>query len=357
MSAAHHDEQQPLVSLFMSTYNSGAPVFDAVDSMLAQTYRNLEVIVVDDGSKDGTPDRLRERYGDRIRLIAQPNGGIANARNTCMEAARGEFIAWFDHDDINEPQRIEWQVAFMQQRPQMLLCCTDFSAFRNDGWTSPSHAAEYYGAIRLAPQGLASLFDHQGSIVLPRVGGSDLGGEPVEGGVRFKTYHGQVFKTLALGNFIHPPTIMMRRSLWDRGDRFDPRIRIQCDFDWLLRACREGEFGYLDAPLLRYRLSPTQASNWRNNVQSALDIVEVVERVQAMDAAFFKANLKALRKRQGSWRCDAAYTLSEIDRPQARELLWKSLCNGFFNKLSLLTAAKVLLPPAVVRMLKSSDAA
>jgi glycosyltransferase involved in cell wall biosynthesis len=340
----------------MSTYNSGAPVLEAVDSMLAQTYRNIEVIVVDDGSKDGTPELLRERYGDRIRLIAQPNGGIANARNACMEAARGEYIAWFDHDDICEPQRVEWQVAFMQQRPQMLLCCTDFSAFRNDGWKSASHAAEYYGAIRFAPGGLSDLLDETSSVVLPRAGMSDLGGELADGGVRFKAYYGQVFKTLALGNFIHPPTIMMRRSLWDRGDRFDPSIRIQCDFDWLLRACREGEFGYLDAPLLQYRLSATQASNWRNNVQSALDIVEVVERVKAMDPVFFEANIKALRKRQGSWRCDAAYTLSEIDRLKARDLLWRSLANGFVSKLSLLTAAKVLLPMPVVKRLKSVPA-
>lgn len=346
---------QPFVSLFMSTYNSGQPVLQAVDSMLAQTYPNLEVVIVDDGSKDGTPDLLREKYGDRIRLIAQPNRGIAEARNACMEAVRGDYIAWFDHDDICEPQRIEWQVAFMQQRPHMLLCSTDFSAFRDSGLVSASHGANYYEAIRNTPGGLAELFGQQDSIVLPRAGASDLGGQPAEGGLRFTTYHGHIFNTLALGNFLHPPTIMMKRELWARTGRFDPAIRIQCDFDWLLRACRLGEFGYLDAPLLQYRLSPGQASNWRNTVQSALDICEVVERVKGLDAAYFKANRKALRRRQGSWRCDAAYTLSEVDRARARELLWLSLRNGHVSKQSLLTAAKVMLPPAVVQMLKSGD--
>ncbi len=340
----------------MSTYNSGEPVLQAVDSVLAQTYPNLEVVIVDDGSKDGTPDLLRERYGDRIRLIVQPNRGIAEARNACMEAVRGDYIAWFDHDDICEPQRIEWQVAFMRQRPEMLLCSTDFSAFRDTGVVSASHAAHYYAAIRNTPGGLAGLFGQQGSIVLPRAGASDLGGQPAEGGVRFNTYQGRVFNTLALGNFVHPPTIMMKRELWARTGRFDPAIRIHCDFDWLLRASRQGEFGYLDAPLLKYRLSPGQISNWRNTVQSALDICEVIERIKGLDAAYFQANQKALRRRQASWRCDAAYSLSEVDRARARELLWLSLRDGYVCKQTLLTAAKLALPPAVVKRLKSGDA-
>jgi len=97
--------QRPLVSAIIPTYNNAALVAEAVDSALAQTYRPLEVIVVDDGSTDDTAARLAA-YGERIRVVRIEHAGPAVARNAGIRAARGEFIAFLDSDDLWLPEKV-----------------------------------------------------------------------------------------------------------------------------------------------------------------------------------------------------------------------------------------------------------
>jgi glycosyltransferase involved in cell wall biosynthesis len=95
-----------------------------VDSALAQTYAHQEIIIIDDGSTDGTPEMLRQRYGDRVCCIQQANGGVSRARNNGMRRARGEFVALLDSDDVWAPEKLQKQVAYLLQRPDfgMVLC-------------------------------------------------------------------------------------------------------------------------------------------------------------------------------------------------------------------------------------------
>jgi glycosyltransferase involved in cell wall biosynthesis len=106
---------QPLVSVIIPVYNGAEFIADAVESATTQTYRNLEIIVVDDGSRDSSLEIVRSLASkdDRIRIIAQPNGGVAKARNTAIAAAKGEFIAPLDADDLWLPAKIERQMARM----------------------------------------------------------------------------------------------------------------------------------------------------------------------------------------------------------------------------------------------------
>ena len=93
---------QPLISCLVPLFNAEAYVAEALDSILAQTYRNTEVIVVDDGSTDRSADVVRG-YGKGVRLVSQPNTGLGGARNACLHQARGAFIAYLDADDIWHP--------------------------------------------------------------------------------------------------------------------------------------------------------------------------------------------------------------------------------------------------------------
>src|SRR5262245_39908172 len=99
----------PNVSVVIPSYNSAAYLPAAIDSVLAQTARDLEVIVVDDGSTDDTPDVVA-RYGPPVRGIRQANAGVAAARNRGIAEARGRYIAFLDADDTWEPVKLERQL-------------------------------------------------------------------------------------------------------------------------------------------------------------------------------------------------------------------------------------------------------
>jgi glycosyltransferase involved in cell wall biosynthesis len=112
--------QQPLVSVIIPAYNGQEYIREAIQSVLAQTYRPIEVLVVDDGS----PINMREAvsgFGPEVRYLRQENGGTASARNTGWRAAGGEFIALLDQDDLWLPQKLERQVPRFAEDPRIGL--------------------------------------------------------------------------------------------------------------------------------------------------------------------------------------------------------------------------------------------
>lgn len=105
-------DRHPLVSVIIPVYNGAGYVGQALESALGQTYSHLEILVIDDGSTDRSLDvlELYAKRDPRVRVLRQPNGGVAKARNRCIEEARGELIAPLDADDLWQPQKIERQV-------------------------------------------------------------------------------------------------------------------------------------------------------------------------------------------------------------------------------------------------------
>ena len=106
----------PLVSVVMPSYNYGRFIAAALDSVFAQTYKNFEVIVVDDGSTDDSLDVLA-RYGDRIQVLRQKNEGPSAARNAGIRVARGRYVAFLDADDDWLPEKLSRQVALIESDP------------------------------------------------------------------------------------------------------------------------------------------------------------------------------------------------------------------------------------------------
>ena len=99
----------PLVSIVIPVYNGTNYVAEAIESALNQTYKNIEIIVVNDGSKDKT-ENIAKSYGDKIRYYYKDNGGVASALNLGIKEAKGEYISWLSHDDIYYPNKIERQI-------------------------------------------------------------------------------------------------------------------------------------------------------------------------------------------------------------------------------------------------------
>lgn len=136
----------PLVSVLMPVFNGERYVRQAVDSVLAQTYKNFELVVVDDGSTDKSAEIVEATGDERVRVVRKAeNSGLAAARNTALDEARGEYIAWLDSDDKARPRRFEAQARLLETRPDVGLCGSWVETFglgQRRRWRYPTESAE-----------------------------------------------------------------------------------------------------------------------------------------------------------------------------------------------------------------------
>jgi glycosyltransferase involved in cell wall biosynthesis len=202
----------PKISVVLPVYNAAPFLAQAVDSILAQTFADFELIVLDDGSTDATPAILQRYASDgRVRLLRQPNAGVVPTLNRGLDLCTGELIARMDADDIAHPRRLEAQVRFMSMRPEVGLLGT---AYR--------------------------LIDAQGR---------DLGAQPValnDLAIRWAS--------LLTSPFAHP-TVMMRRATLERhGLRYSAEAETVEDYDLFARSLEFWRGANLDQPLLQYRV-------------------------------------------------------------------------------------------------------
>jgi glycosyltransferase involved in cell wall biosynthesis len=127
----------PEVSVVIPTYNRAQFLDEALQSVFNQTFKDFEVIVVDDGSTDRTKQVL-EKYGDRIRYIFQENGGPAKARNRGIKESLGKYIAFLDADDVWFPLKLEKQIRMFRECPELGMVFTENSYFQENGIYRPS---------------------------------------------------------------------------------------------------------------------------------------------------------------------------------------------------------------------------
>jgi len=120
--------KKSLISCIIPVFNGARYLREAVASILAQTYRPIEIIVVDDGSTDDTAEVVRN-YGDQVRYVWQPNGGPSAARNRGVRAAQGALVAFLDQDDVWHPNKLTRQMVQFMTRPELDLCVTHAQIF------------------------------------------------------------------------------------------------------------------------------------------------------------------------------------------------------------------------------------
>ncbi len=204
---------EPLVSIVIPAWNAEEYVKEAVRSALAQTYPNIEIVVVDDGSTDGTKQALEEYSRDpRCKYIYQANKGLAGARNTGIRESRGRYIAFLDSDDMFAPDKIKDQVTILEGHPDFGVCYSDLTHFTD---TDPR---EYY---------------HH----------------------RYTYPSGDILESLLHRQFVNPLTLIARRSVIDAHGMFNESFRRSEDWELWLRWAHAGvKFYYLDKPLAYYRM-------------------------------------------------------------------------------------------------------
>jgi GT2 family glycosyltransferase len=273
---------QPLVSVVIPTYNRAHLIGRTLDSVRAQTFGELEIVVVDDGSTDDTRARVEAiaAIDRRVRYVGKPNGGPASARNTGFRSARGDYVALIDSDDTWYPWKVALQVRCMERFPALGMTWTDMEMINPSGHVvEPRYLRHMYTAYRwfsdddLFPQtfALAEL-------------APDLAG--VVGAARLRV--GNLFSKMIMGNLVHTSTVMLRRERLERVRAFDESLRRSGeDYDFHLRTCREGPVALLDLPAIRYQQGmPDRLTAKHYNVDMAENLlktlVPVIERDRAL---------------------------------------------------------------------------
>jgi len=227
----------PLVSCIIPVFNGARFLGEAIDSVLAQTYRPREVIVVDDGSTDATGDVIA-RYGERVMSLRQPNRGQAAARNAGLRAAHGALVAFLDADDLWEPAKLTCQRAKLQEDPRIHLCFTRFQNFWVPGLEE--EAGRHRGHSLSEPCAAWSV----GTLLTQRAVFDEFG--PFDDALRGKANMVWFLRAARQGARITvlPEVLMRRRLHHENASRQDPSDRLE----WLLPIVKAWRDYQRDAP-------------------------------------------------------------------------------------------------------------
>ena len=219
----------PTVSVIVPAFNNERLLPRALDSVIEQTFTDWEIVLVDDGSVDGTPDvaaRYAGRLKDRFNLIRQPNRGSSDARNRGIEASRGRFVAFLDSDDEFLPTKIDRQLKLFKLRPELGFVYSDYAFVDLNGVRHESAFDATHSTAR------------------------DVPCETVEPGLHI--CHGNLFDYLIRAYFISTIVGLVRREVLGATIRF-PTDQIFGE-EWLfyLKVARACEAGFVDEPLSVY---------------------------------------------------------------------------------------------------------
>ncbi len=325
----------PLVSVVIPAYNAAATLDECLESVMGQGYPELEVVLVDDGSTDDTA-LVVKRFGDRVRYVYQRNAGLAAARNTGHREARGEFVAWLDADDVCEPYRIALQAEYLAAHDHIGLVSSEFSAFNGDGIIADCYARQYYGALdKSTPEEIYGSSESYSPLM------RDWFSRDIRS---VEVFAGAIYEKLVWGNFIHPPTVMVRRSIIDAVGVLDPTLPNCEDWDFFIRLSRIAEIAYIDMPLLRYRRHPGQLSDMKNMRQHVLVWIAVQEKIRSSDPEMAERYGTRMRRQLGEWHSFLALQTAETERTMALVHLIKALTHGIVWRTSLRALGQILLP-------------
>jgi glycosyltransferase involved in cell wall biosynthesis len=221
----------PKVSIVIPVYNGARYMRAAIDSALAQTYQNIEVLVVNDGSDDGgQTDSIARSYGQRLRYFPQENGGVASALNRGIREMKGRYFAWLSHDDAFLPEKIASQVDFLNKNKAFAACYSDY--FRIDA----------AGAIT-------------GKVAMPWL--------PRE----------KALKALFGRQYINGSTMVIKRECFDQVGMFDEHLRYTQDMEMWFRLLQRFEIGRVPQALAEQRVHPEQGSRETKPFQKEAQLI------------------------------------------------------------------------------------
>ncbi|ADI85775.2 glycosyltransferase [Geobacter sulfurreducens] len=210
--SSHNKQFDIQISILIPTYNRSRFLADAISSSLAQSYENFEIVVVDDGSTDNTPEIVRGFNESKLRYIIKEHSGAPATRNRCIAEARGEFILWLDSDDVLMPDTLDRYVSMLQQVPD---------------------ADVLYGNLVITDEQLRP----QRSLM-------------------YEDWYGRNSELLARmvhENLIPNPGTLIRKNCFERIGLYDETFRRAHDYQWWSRLIKAANFKHVDTTVLKWR--------------------------------------------------------------------------------------------------------
>ncbi len=237
----------PKVSVVIPTYNREEFISETISSVLEQTYKDFEIIVVDDGSTDNTKQKL-EKFGSKIKLIEQKNSERAIARNNGVKNSSGKYIAFLDSDDTWIEDKLENQVEILDSSSEVILT--------------------YGQCLRINEHG-----------------------EKIKTAKRqLQGFSGDVFEKLLMRNFIVSPTPVIRREYFEKTTGFQTKYIPYEDWEFWLRFSLLGKFYFINKPLAYYRIHNAQSVKL---VQA--EKIELVTKLLLEDSFKLKKDINGLK--------------------------------------------------------------
>jgi glycosyltransferase involved in cell wall biosynthesis len=289
--------EQPLVSVVCPAYNCERFINAALDSVFAQSYRPIEVIVVDDGSTDSTAE-LVKGYRE-VRYLSQTNRGPSAARNRGIRAARGEFVAFLDLDDLWIPEKLAKQVAALESCPESGLSFSDMRLFDSAGQDRLTMFQKY----RLTGE----YFGHD-SVVERAVA------------------------KLVTVNFIPTSSVLARKAAMTQVGGFDEQFRKSEDWDLWLRMAMLRPITYVSEPLILKRVHEVNISRDSEGMNvAAVQVLEKFRRDQRDVLEQLGVDILAVLR--DAYRNLGYFYLRQISLAEARRALSQSLSLGFQSRV------------------------
>ena len=229
----------PFVSIVIPVFNGSNYLKRAIDSALTQSYRNTEIVIVNDGSTDGgATEEIARSYGDKIRYYYKENGGVATALNLAVSVMHGEYFSWLSHDDEYLPNKVQAQVDYLRQ-------------LDNDN-------SVVYSGFEVIDANSNKL----GTVIMPMI-------EPVD----FRYW-------ITRGSMLHGCSLLIPKKCFARSGLFDPRLRTTQDYDLWFRMSSSTSFLAMPNPLIRARSHEEQGTKTLGKV--------VLEECDELHSRFFK---------------------------------------------------------------------
>jgi len=306
---------KPRVSITMPVLNGERHISEAIESILAQTYQDFELIVVDDGSTDRTPELIR-RFANRTNLkcVRHPERqGIARSVNDGVCHSSGELIAFLDHDDAWLPNFLETQVDYLDQHPDVAMVHSDFQ-------TTDAH----------------------GKVLEPSVAASRK---------REARPSGHVFPQLFMDSFIVGNSVLIRKECFEKLGGFDEGIRFGDYLLWM-RIARHYQVDYVDKVLTRYRQHPaqnTQIVPVTDPDQASVGVQAIKKILDLYPEVRQELGEQTIGRRFATLYFDLAYRwFSAGAFPSARLCLMKSIRHWPTNFRYYMVYGATFLPPSVL---------